>query len=78
MVDQIPLEPVVEIRMPEASRAADLASIVADLYTDRLLETGVTASIGTVGDSYAMAESVNALYKTELVYWERPWGKSVV
>ena len=30
-MDQIPLEPVVEIRTPGASRAADLASIVADL-----------------------------------------------
>ncbi len=45
-------------------------------YTDRLIETGVRASIGTVGDSYdnAMAESVNALYKTELVFWEGPWA----
>ncbi len=44
-------------------------------YTDRLIETGVRASIGTVGDSYdnAMAERVNALYKTELVFWEGPW-----
>ena len=44
-------------------------------YTERLLEAGVRASIGTVGDSYdnAMAESVNALYKAELVYWEGPW-----
>ena len=33
------------------------------------------ASIGTVGDSYdnALAESVNGLYKTELVVWEGPW-----
>ena len=37
-------------------------------YTDRLDELDARASIGTVGDSYdnAMAESVNALYKTEL------------
>jgi len=44
-------------------------------YTDRLLEAGVLASIGTVGDSYdnALAESVNGLYKTELVRWEGPW-----
>jgi putative transposase len=35
----------------------------------------VLASIGTVGDSYdnALAESVNGLYKTELVRWEGPW-----
>jgi len=37
-------------------------------YTDRLDELDARPSIGTVGDSYdnAMAESVNALYKTEL------------
>jgi len=37
-------------------------------YTDRLNEIGAAPSIGTVADSYdnAMAESVNALYKTEL------------
>jgi len=37
-------------------------------YTDRLVEIGAAPSIGTVADSYdnAMAESVNALFKTEL------------
>jgi putative transposase len=37
-------------------------------YTDRLDELDAKPSIGTVGDSYdnAMAEAVNALYKTEL------------
>ena len=37
-------------------------------HTDRIAELEARASIGTVGDSFdnAMAESVNALYKTEL------------
>ena len=37
-------------------------------YTDRLDEIDAAPSIGTIGDSYdnAMAESINALYKTEL------------
>jgi putative transposase len=37
-------------------------------YTDRVDELDAKPSIGTVGDSFdnAMAESVNALYKTEL------------
>ena len=37
-------------------------------YTDRLAEIGAAPSIGTVADSFdnAMAESVNALFKTEL------------
>ena len=31
--------------------------------------------VGTVGDSYdnALAETVNGLYKTELIYPHRPW-----
>ena len=47
-------------------------------YTDRLVEAGLNASIGTIGDSYdnALAESVNGLYKAELVYWEGPWRGS--
>jgi putative transposase len=38
-------------------------------YTDRLAELGADPSIGTVGDSYdnALAETINGLYKTELV-----------
>jgi transposase InsO family protein len=37
---------------------------------DRLAELGATPSIGSIGDSYdnALAETVNGLHKTELVY----------
>ncbi len=44
-------------------------------YTDRLAELGATPSVGSIGDSYdnALAESVNALYKTELIKPRRPW-----
>lgn len=44
-------------------------------YTDRLIELGIIPSVGTVGDSYdnALAESVNASYKTELIRQRRPW-----
>ena len=44
-------------------------------YSDRLIDAGVLASIGTVGDSYdnALAESVIGLYKTECVRHEGPW-----
>jgi len=48
-------------------------------YTERLAEIGARPSIGTIGDSYdnALAETVNGLYKTELVYGpdQRPWKK---
>ena len=44
-------------------------------YTERLAEAGVATSVGSRGDSYdnALAETVNGLYKTELVYRRGPW-----
>ena len=44
-------------------------------YTKRLAELDARPSIGTVGDSYdnALAEAVNALYKTELIKRQGPW-----
>jgi transposase InsO family protein len=44
-------------------------------YTDRLTETGFDASVGTVGDSYdnALAETINGLYKAEVIYKNGPW-----
>lgn len=44
-------------------------------YTERLADAGVAMSVGSRGDSYdnAMAESVNGLYKTELVRRKGRW-----
>jgi putative transposase len=46
-------------------------------YGERLAELGATPSIGSVGDSYdnALAETVNGLYKTELIRGpgQGPW-----
>lgn len=44
-------------------------------YTQRLEDIGAVRSVGTKGDSYdnAAAESVNSLYKKELINWEGPW-----
>lgn len=44
-------------------------------YTERLTEAGFNASVGSVGDSYdnAMAESINALYKAEVIHKNGPW-----
>jgi len=44
-------------------------------YTERLTEAGIATSVGSRGDSYdnALAESVNGLYKAELVYRRGPW-----
>lgn len=39
-------------------------------YTERLTEAGVEPSVGSKGDSYdnALAETINGLYKSELIY----------
>lgn len=44
-------------------------------YTATLAAAGVNCSAGTVGDSYdnALAETINGLYKTELVRRHGPW-----
>ena len=44
-------------------------------YTERLDKVGVVTSVGSRGDSYdnALAESVNGLYRTELVRRQGPW-----
>jgi putative transposase len=67
---------------------ADLAGLVhhsdrgvqylAIRYTERLAESGVVNSVGSRGDSYdnALAESINGLYKTELVRNKGPWRGS--
>ena len=41
----------------------------------RMAEIGATPSIGTVGDSYdnALAETINGLYKTEVIRRRGPW-----
>lgn len=43
-------------------------------YTTRLEEAGIEASVGAVGDSYdnALAETINGLYKAEVVH-RRSW-----
>ena len=44
-------------------------------FTQRLLDAGVDASVGSVGDAYdnALAESQIGAYKTELIRPEGPW-----
>jgi putative transposase len=44
-------------------------------YTERLEDAGVVNSVGSKGDSYdnALAETVNGLYKAELINRRGPW-----
>ncbi len=44
-------------------------------YTERLPQAGIEPSVGSVGDSYdnALAESINGLYKAEVIHRRGPW-----
>ena len=44
-------------------------------YSERLAQAGVIASVGSRGDSYdnALAETINGLYKTEVIRRKGPW-----
>jgi putative transposase len=44
-------------------------------YTERLADNATVASVGSKGDSYdnALAESLNGLYKWELIHRQGPW-----
>lgn len=44
-------------------------------YSERLAEAGIAPSVGSRGDSYdnALAETINGLYKAELIHRRGPW-----
>ena len=44
-------------------------------YSERLAEAGIQPSVGSKGDSYdnALAETINGLYKAELIHRRGPW-----
>ena len=44
-------------------------------YSERLAEAGIVPSVGSTGDSYhnALAETINGLYKAELIHRRAPW-----
>ena len=73
------LEQALYERRPDANglvhhsdRGAQYLSI---RYSERLAEAGVKPSVGSRGDSYdnALAETINGLYKTELIHRRAPW-----
>ena len=74
------LEQALYDRQPERSDAlihhSDRGSqYVSILYTERLAQAGIEPSVGSRGDSYdnALAETINGLYKTELIHRRAPW-----
>ncbi len=48
---------------------------VSICYSERLAQAGIEPSVGSVGDSYdnALAESINGLYKAEVIHRRGPW-----
>jgi hypothetical protein len=56
-------------------RPVESAQYLSIRYTDRLSELGITGSVGSRGDSFdnALAETVNGLFKAELIKRRGPW-----
>lgn len=74
------LEQALYARQPDGSERlvhhSDRGSqYVSIRYTERLAEAGIDPSVGSKGDSYdnALAETINGLYKAELIHRRGPW-----
>ena len=73
------LEQALYARKPERSgliHHSDRGSqYVSIRYSERLLQAEIDSSVGSTGDSYdnALAETINGLYKTEVVRKKGPW-----
>jgi len=74
------LEQALYARQPERDNTlihhSDRGSqYVSIRYSERLAEAGIEPSVGSKGDSYdnALAETINGLYKAELIHRRAPW-----
>lgn len=75
------LEQALQNTLAEASRTGLIhhrdrgSNYVSLAYSDVLITAGVQATVRSVGDSYdnVMAETVNGLYKAELIHRRRNW-----
>jgi putative transposase len=74
------LEQALYARQPERDQSlihhSDRGSqYVSIRYSERLAEAGIEPSVGSKGDSYdnALAETINGLYKAELIHRRGPW-----
>jgi putative transposase len=85
MSTQLVLDALEQAIWTRTRTGAELESVVAHSdrgsqytslrYGERLAEAGISPSVGSVGDSYdnALAETINGLYKTELIKPRGPW-----
>lgn len=57
---------------PKGVRESQYVSIC---YSDRLNKAGINPSVGSTGSAYgnALTETINGLYKTEVVHHRGPW-----
>lgn len=74
------LEQALYARQPQRDEAlihhSDRGSqYVSIRYSERLGQAGIEPSVGSKGDSYdnALAETINGLYKAELIHRRGPW-----
>lgn len=63
------------LRIGVLRRPIESTQYLSIRYTERLAEADIQASVGSVGDSYdnALAETINGLYKTEVIRRGGPW-----
>jgi len=85
MSTQLVLDALEQAIWTRTRTGADLESVVAHSdrgsqytslrYGERLAEAGIRPSVGSVGDSFdnALAETINGLYKTEVIKPRGPW-----
>ena len=72
------LEQALYARQPERDGSLVCHSdrgYVSIRFSERLAEAGIEPSVGSKGDSYddALAETINGLYKAELIHRRAPW-----
>ena len=65
-------QPAAHVLTHHSDRGSQYVSI---RYTERLDQAGIQPSVGSRGDSYdnALAETINCLYKAELIHRRGPW-----
>jgi putative transposase len=85
MTAQLVLDALEHAVWSRGREGRDVTGVIADhdhgsqytsvAYSERLAADGIRSSMGVVGSSYdnALAETINGLYKTELIKPRGPW-----
>ena len=64
-----------EKEVRELQRLLESGRYLSIRYNERLADVGMESSVGSKGDSFdnALAETINGLYKTEMIHKRGPW-----